>query len=337
MRRLDARESDGLWVLLSRHLKGLNPGGASGHWKEGTGMDVKVTSERLAASMLRMPKYQPYQMLSWHVADVLAGFGLKPTEVPPSDVHHWLFDQGAAYAEAVARHPFEDILGLTYQALASRGQKSHLGQFFTPLSVARLMANISGAGCLGLEPRQGELLRMCEPASGSGALVLAALAEMVEHHGPAWPARWSITTIDLDTLCARMCAAQVLSNLMIGRVDLGELVVYSGDALAPPACLRVVVHTTMQHLKPDLVLPAMHPHRLGMLRGVAARGQERAVQAAGIPSYEGGARPMQADAQAAPAKESGAPAFRPTATLKDGAAAPKSDLAQAETVNLFED
>jgi len=65
-----------------------------------------------------------------------------------------------------------------------------------------------------------------------------------------------------------MCAAQVLANLFLQRLELGELVVYRGNALGPTSGLSVVIHTTVADLTPDLVLPALHPSRVAALRVV---------------------------------------------------------------------
>lgn len=97
---------------------------------------------------------------------------------------------------------------------------------------------------------------------------------LTERHGKAALAHWSISAIDLNNLCARICAAQVLSNLLVHSGTLGELVVYQGNALGPPDSLQVVVHTTVADLTPDLVLPALNPSRVAALRAAAALAPE---------------------------------------------------------------
>ena len=115
-----------------------------------------------------------------------------------------------------------------------------------------------------------DLLRMCEPSCGSGALVLAFMQQVVERDGSKGLRAWSITGIDLDPLCTQICAVQVLSNLYVQQLELGELVIYRGNALGRAEDLGVVVHTTVRDLTPDFVVPAMHPSRLAALRAAVA-------------------------------------------------------------------
>jgi hypothetical protein len=220
----------------------------------------------LIDSCLRFGKYQPQELLRWLVNDVLADFGLRPQEPAPEDAGEWLRRSAIVYADLAARFPFCDVLGHLYQSIGSRGHRGALGQFFTPSSVSALIGSVLVGGVE--RPADGRLLRACDPACGSGALVLAFMQAQTQTNGPDALRHWSITAIDLDVLCARMCAAQVLSNLFLQRIELGELVVYRGNALGPPSGLSVVIHTTVADLTPDLVLPAMHPSRVAALRAV---------------------------------------------------------------------
>ena len=130
------------------------------------------------------------------------------------------------YARLVIARPFEDVLGTLYQMLGSQGHRSQLGQYFTPPHVADVMAAIAASDLLAGQAEagtNGRLLRMCEPSCGSGALVLGFLRTLIERGGRDGPRRWSITAIDIDPLCARICAAQVLANAFLGQIELGEL------------------------------------------------------------------------------------------------------------------
>jgi hypothetical protein len=228
--------------------------------------------KRLIDACVRMGSFQPHELLRWLVDDVLAGFGLRPEAPPNSDAIPWLCENTALYAEAVIRHPFGDVLGMVYQVLSSHGHRGALGQFFTPASVSRLIAEVLMPAFTGVDDKErpDRLLRACEPACGSGAMVLAFMEAQLAVRGCAALRRWSITGIDLDPLCSRMCAAQILANLYAQRLELGELVIYRGNALGPREGLSVVVHTTVADLTPDIVLPAMHPSRIEALRMVAA-------------------------------------------------------------------
>lgn len=253
---------------------------------EGGSLASDPIVNRLIDACVRMGRFQPHELLRWLVDDVLAGFGVRSEAPPDSNAVPWLRENTARYAEAVIRHPFGDVLGMIYQALSSRGHRGALGQFFTPTSVSRLIAEMlmPAPTVSDDEERTDRLLRACEPACGSGAMVLAFMEAQVAAKGRAALRRWSITGIDLDPLCSRMCAAQILANLFTQRLELGELVIYRGNALGPREGLSVVIHTTVADLTPDIVLPAMHPSRVEALRTVvraqrAARPHEPATRA----------------------------------------------------------
>lgn len=209
----------------------------SAHRRTFTDLPRDRALQGLVDACLHVGKYQPGEMLRWLVDDVLADFGL-PKEAPaPDDVRDWLRSSAGVYADLVARFPFVDVLGHVYQSIGSRGHRGALGQFFTPPSVSTLIGSmLVGAAD---RPADGRLLRACEPACGSGALVLAFMQAQTDARGTSALRSWSITAIDLDVLCARMCAAQVLANLLLQRLDLGELVVYRGNALGPRSGLSV--------------------------------------------------------------------------------------------------
>jgi hypothetical protein len=263
-------------------------------------MELEKDVRALFDACVRMNRHHPPELLRWFVADVLAGFGVESGEKAPEHLTGWLREQGGEYARLVERRPFEDLLGTLYQMLGSHGHRAHLGQFFTPQPVADLMAALADPVPIldeGDPASQGRLLRMCEPACGSGALVLGFLRRLLAERGREGPRRWSITAIDLDPLCARICATQVLANAFVGQIELGEVVVYSGNALAPWECLQVVVHASSRDLRPDVVLPALHPSRLEALRQ-ATRG---ALPAAGstVAQRSGAVEQRKPDARAA--------------------------------------
>lgn len=216
----------------------------------------------LFEACIRNHSHSPGELLRWLATDVLMDMGVKQPESPPADLLPWLRQTSAMYARAVMAHPLQDVLGRVYEELSSHGHRKGLGQFFTPSAVAEFMAQMALAAPPKGEPPDGKLWRMCEPACGSGALVLGFL----QHLDPAQRRRWSITCIDLDGLCAQMCAAQLMANLFMHRLEVGELLVYRGNALGPASGLSVLLHATMRDLGPDLVLPALHPARIAALR-----------------------------------------------------------------------
>jgi hypothetical protein len=125
--------------------------------------------------------------------------------------------------------------------LGSHGQKKWLGQFFTPQTVADCIAQITFHDLdLDDEPAN-RFIRVMEPASGAGVMLLAACQTVVAEHRADALRRFSFTAVDLDGLCAGMTACQLLANgTMHGAI--GELVVYQGNVLGPDSELDVVVH-----------------------------------------------------------------------------------------------
>lgn len=285
-------------------------------------MSDNRATQRIVDACVGMGRYQPHQLLTWMVADVLAGFGVRCAEKAPADLRAWLLDASGEYARAVAARPFEDVLGEVYQSLASRGHRGGLGQFFTPSPVAEFMARLATPSDLP-DTNPDRFLRMCEPACGSGALILAFMRGVVESKGAAALRRWSITAIDLDHLCANVCATQLLANLCLGRLNLGELVVYRGNALGAPEDLQVVMHATTRDQTPDVVLPALHPSRLHALR--------QAVGSVGKKTDEGCRARSPAEQEPRQAKE------RARTVVRAGPSATVEQSKDDDQIDLFAD
>ena len=245
-------------------------------------MAERFSSEGASAACVRFivdacigqGRYRPSELLSWLVDVILQGFGVR-CDRAPEDLTEWLRKLHLQYARAVKKHPFDDVLGNVYQELASRGHRGALGQFFSPASIGQLMSSVIGGDAEEAIARKGnadedDLVRVCEPACGSGALLLAFMRSVVASGGKTALEGYSFTAIDLDRLCARICAAQILVNMHIHQHSVGELVVYHGDTLSDPAGLQVVIHASIRSLRADLVLPALHPNRIAALRDAAA-------------------------------------------------------------------
>jgi len=97
---------------------------------------------------------------------------------------------------------YQDILGSVYTELGQREKR--FGQYFTPWSVARMMAEITFGDIVPREPGQPPL-RVIEPCVGSGILMLAA-AETIEERCPGMIARGEVEFygIDIDPVCVLM-------------------------------------------------------------------------------------------------------------------------------------
>lgn len=122
---------------------------------------------------------------------------------------------------AVAEDPVisGDLLGPLYTLLRSHGDKQALGAFFTPASIARVIAEMSGTV---------EHSRVYEPACGSGAMVVAAARSMRARGMDPRTVTWVLNDIDPVVVA--------LAGINAAASGLGQRVVLTvGDALAAPS------------------------------------------------------------------------------------------------------
>lgn len=94
----------------------------------------------------------------------------------------------------------EDILGTIFEQLGS-GSKA-MGQDFTPASVCRLMAGLTGV------PAEEKVVTLNEPSCGSGSMILA-YAEMMQKHGRNYCSELVVLAQDLDIHCVLMAYIQL--------------------------------------------------------------------------------------------------------------------------------
>ncbi|WP_330178454.1 N-6 DNA methylase [Candidatus Vondammii sp. HM_W22] len=193
------------------------------------------------------------QWFSLMIDDVLAGFGIKLTEIPAEPVREVLFNLTGMYAQEVLKaEPFTDLLSTVYMDMGSNYQRSGMGQFFTPESVCRLLARMTIGSDFDHLAERKRLIRMQEPAVGAGGMVLAFLAEILERQGPE-AIKWiSVTGIDLDRMCCRLFPCQVLSSLLVNRIELGELISYHGNTLGDPTQWSTVCHYSRRDLPEEI-------------------------------------------------------------------------------------
>ncbi len=98
-----------------------------------------------------------------------------------------------------------DFLGSAFMEL-ELGSHWH-GQFFTPSSVCRMMAEmIVGERCPEIEERG--FVRASEPAAGGGAMVIA-LSEVLKARGYNPQTQLHVTAVDVDATAAHMCFVQL--------------------------------------------------------------------------------------------------------------------------------
>lgn len=217
----------------------------------------------------------PSEALRWLCSSVIARAGGKDHE-PPHKGREALVDTLVEhYRQAVAdTAPLTDLLGPLYMELASCGHKQYLGQFFTPQPVAQMMAAMTLGDIPEGPPREGPFHTMCDPACGSGVMLLAAADQVRRTHGPAALEDWSFSGNDLDTTCALMIGAQLVANAHIHQLNFGEIAITRGNALSADP-VEVIVHGThlpleeiAQRRKAE-VIPINHPRRRAALAHAA--------------------------------------------------------------------
>ncbi len=100
---------------------------------------------------------------------------------------------------------FHDALGEIFMAL-DLGSHWH-GQYFTPYSVASLMARMTMHDAGERIQREG-FIALCEPAAGAGAMVIAA-AEAVTASGHNHQRHMHVTAVDVDPTAVHMAYIQL--------------------------------------------------------------------------------------------------------------------------------
>lgn len=188
-------------------------------------------------------RYRSHEMLGFFLSATMSLWGLPEWQPVPEDVQPNVQRAIEAYADIVsAETPFCDILGPTYMELASNGARFHLGQYFTPWPVAEMMAKISSGSPV--TDKADGLVRICDPACGSGVMLLAYASEVLLTQGPEALSKLSLTGCDIDPICARMFAVQAIASCNIHSLQLGECLIYRGNSLGPWNDLEVIIHAT---------------------------------------------------------------------------------------------
>lgn len=207
--------------------------------------------------------YRVEQYLDWFLDDVLADLTQRrKANPPPQEVIPTLFDLGQAYAKEVGMaEPFSDMLGQTYMDIVNIGGQKMLGQYFTPAAVAKMMNQLTYQ-----KNESDKLFTVCDPACGSGVMLLTFAQVVAECEGLAGLENYSFTGVDLDPICAKMFAAQMLANVFIHQIEVGEIAVLQGNSLGLPSELKSVLHVS--HNK-HRVAPINHPKRLEGIRQAA--------------------------------------------------------------------
>lgn len=199
----------------------------------------------------------------------LGAFGVRAARAVPERAEETTQEFLQLYAKAVETLPaFDDVLGPLYMDLASVGGKQILGQYFTPQTVADMMAQMGA--CATSPADASQLVTVCDPAAGSGVMLLSFLRHIEQAFGATALANISVTAVDLDAYCASVCALQLLTNISVRGLLLGELLVVHGNSLFPEELWDTVVHATHPNLNLQDVSPAAHATRKESVRHAAS-------------------------------------------------------------------
>ena len=224
-------------------------------------------TKKLLAALDDGYRHAPHEMLSYFLSKIMTGlWGLPEWQTVPPEVSVKIDEAVSEYGNLVtALPPFSDILGPVYMEMRGKGSKQILGQFFTPWTVASMMSRMTA----GERPaaQEGRLIRICDPACGSGVMMLAFLNTVLSDWGPEYMRRISVTGCDLDAYCARMMAVQVLANCTQHGLTLGEVVVLRGNSLAPWDNMDTILYASAPEIE---IIPARAPARLQALANAAA-------------------------------------------------------------------
>lgn len=116
-----------------------------------------------------------------------------------------------------------DFLGAVFHELELHNK--HIGQFFTPYELCRMMAAMMKPEV----PRPGRLLMVDEPACGSGSMILAFHETMREAGAPQ--NRMFYHLKDLDNRAFRMAYIQTSLCGMAAEVELGDTLRMTTDRI----------------------------------------------------------------------------------------------------------
>jgi len=163
------------------------------------------------------------------------------------------------YMAVVGRNTPEDVrkmpelLGITALAVQGGGcdflgqvvgdlelMNSHLGQFFTPYDLSRLIAEMTLQDAGEIMKARG-FVTLCEPASGAGGMMIAA-ADVIERQGFDIGRQLYVEATDVSEFCFRMTYLQLALRGISATVRHGNsLSLETFDQAVTPAFLPFLI------------------------------------------------------------------------------------------------
>lgn len=123
------------------------------------------------------------------------------------------------YIDAVEADPFRDILGELFMRLDVKSAAA--GQYFTPMSIAEMMARIQfDKADFERTVQEKGYVSVCDPAAGSGVMLLAFAKVVHGELGRPALAKVRFYGTDIDQRCVHMCRIQLRMNGLdsVGRM-----------------------------------------------------------------------------------------------------------------------
>lgn len=123
--------------------------------------------------------------------------------------HSCLIDWVKYTDSQLAKHKCVDFFGEVYEwCFQSKSKAARMGQYFTPYSIGKLMADILRDNTI----EHGGVTYCSEPSCGSGRNLLAVW------ESADWNKRYTFFAEDLDPVSVKMCALNMMMNGMFGYV-----------------------------------------------------------------------------------------------------------------------
>ncbi len=123
------------------------------------------------------------------------------------------------YTDAVEADPFRDILGELFMRLDVNSARA--GQYFSPMCIAEMMARMQfDREVFEQQVQEKGFVTVCDPAVGSGVMLLAFAKVVHELLGRPALAKVHFYGTDIDQRCVLMCKIQLRMNGLdgIGRI-----------------------------------------------------------------------------------------------------------------------